>query len=67
SSPERIFRVASAFSAGRDFAVANAAAAIFVAGRAETLADAIPIATESIDSGAAARVLERLVESGPGR
>lgn len=54
-------------SAGRDFAVANAAAAIFVAGRAETLADAIPIATESIDSGAAARVLERLVESGPGR
>lgn len=54
-------------SARRDFSIANAAAAIFVAGRAETLADAIPIATESIDSGEAARVLERLVESGPGR
>lgn len=51
-------------SAGRDFAIANAAAAIFVAGRAETIAGAVPIAAESIDSGGAARVLERLVEAG---
>ncbi|RKX30999.1 MAG: anthranilate phosphoribosyltransferase [Verrucomicrobia bacterium] len=46
----------------RDIVVVNAAAAIAAAGLAPTLADAIPLAQESIDSGAAMRKLERLVE-----
>jgi anthranilate phosphoribosyltransferase len=41
----------------RDIVVLNAAAAISAGGKAETLADAIPLAEESLDSGAA---LERL-------
>lgn len=52
---------------GREFVLLNAAAAIFVSGTAETLEEGIGIAAESIDSGAAARVLERLVASGSGR
>ena len=48
-------------SPGRDLVLANAAAAILVAGRADDLAEGVGIASEAIDSGAAARVLERLV------
>lgn len=45
----------------RDLVLANAAAAIYVSGRAEGLAEAIAPAADSIDSGSAARVLESLV------
>ncbi len=45
----------------RDVAVLNAAAALVVAGRAETLAAAVPLATEAIDSGRARRTLDQLV------
>jgi len=45
----------------RDVVVLNAAAALVAAGRAEHIAGAIPLAAESIDSGAAAGKLESLV------
>ena len=45
----------------RDIAVLNAAAALIVAGKAQTLKEGAEIAAHSIDSGAAARVLARLV------
>jgi anthranilate phosphoribosyltransferase len=47
----------------RSLAVLNAGAAIYVAGRADTLSDGVSTAEESIDSGAAAGVLERWVEA----
>jgi anthranilate phosphoribosyltransferase len=40
----------------------NAAAALVAAGRAGTLAEGVPLAADSIDSGAARRKLEGLVE-----
>lgn len=43
----------------RDIVVANAAAALWVAGKAETLAVGARLAAEAIDSGAAAEVLSR--------
>jgi anthranilate phosphoribosyltransferase len=46
----------------RDVVVLNAGAALEVAGAAPDLREGIEKAAESIDSGAAARVLERLVE-----
>jgi anthranilate phosphoribosyltransferase len=46
----------------RDVVVLNAAAALVAAGRADHMAAAIPLAEESIDSGEAAKKLERLVE-----
>jgi len=46
----------------RSLALLNAAAAIYVAGRAETLAAGVARARESIDSGAALRVLDAYVE-----
>ncbi|HEX2257331.1 MAG TPA: anthranilate phosphoribosyltransferase [Afifellaceae bacterium] len=46
----------------RDIVVANAAAALIVAGRAQLLADAVALARDSIDSGRAREALERLVE-----
>jgi len=46
----------------RDVVVLNAAAALVAAGRAEQIAQAVPLAAESIDSGAAARKLEALVQ-----
>ena len=46
----------------RDIVVANAAAALLVAGRAPDLKAAVPMAAESIDSGAAKRKLEELAE-----
>jgi anthranilate phosphoribosyltransferase len=44
----------------RDIVVLNAAAALVAAGRAEHIAAAIPLAAQSIDSGAAAEKLEGL-------
>lgn len=45
----------------RDIVVLNAAAGLVVGGRADTLADGIVVAAESIDTGSAAATLERLV------
>ena len=45
----------------RDVVLLNAAAALVAAGRADHLADALPLASKSIDSGAAAGKLEALV------
>jgi anthranilate phosphoribosyltransferase len=52
---------------GRDLVLVNAAAAIVVAGRAADLPEGIVVAAEAIDSGSAARVLERLVDREDGR
>ncbi len=45
----------------RDVVLLNAGAALEVAGRADTLADGIALAAETIDSGAAATTLDRWV------
>lgn len=45
----------------RDVVLLNAAAALVAAGRADHVADALPIASQSIDSGAAAEKLHALV------
>src|SRR5215204_2511618 len=45
----------------RDIVLLNSAAALVVAGRAESLRAGAAVAAEAIDSGAARRVLERLV------
>jgi anthranilate phosphoribosyltransferase len=50
-------------SSSRDLVLLNAAAAILVGGRAGSLAEAVEVAAEAIDSGAAASVLDRLVDS----
>lgn len=46
----------------RDIVVLNAAAALVAAGRADHLRDAVPLATEAIDSGAAEKKLEGLTQ-----
>jgi anthranilate phosphoribosyltransferase len=48
--------------AARDVVLLNAAAALVAGGKAQGLAQAVPIAAESIDSGAAAAKLAALVE-----
>ncbi len=48
--------------AARDVAVLNAAAAIMVAGAADDLESGVAAATEAIDSGNAAALLDRLAE-----
>lgn len=48
--------------ADRDIVLLNAAAALAVAGKADTIPDAMPLAAESIDSGAAKAALDKLVE-----
>ena len=48
-------------SARRDVVVLNAAAALVAAGKAEHIAQAVPLAAHSIDSGVAAAKLEALV------
>jgi anthranilate phosphoribosyltransferase len=48
--------------ADRDLTLLNAAAAVFVAGAAESLEEGVRIAARAIDSGAAAEVMERFVE-----
>jgi anthranilate phosphoribosyltransferase len=45
----------------RDVVVLNAAAALVAAGKADHLSDAVPLAAEAIDSGAAAEKLHALV------
>ncbi len=47
-------------SSARDVVLLNAAAALVAAGRADHLADALPLASKAIDSGAAAGKLEAL-------
>lgn len=47
---------------GRDIVVLNAAAALAVADKAADIASAIPLAKKSIDSGAAAEALRKLVD-----
>jgi anthranilate phosphoribosyltransferase len=49
-------------SARRDVVVLNAAATLVAAGRADSLADAVPPAARAIDSGAALAKLEALVK-----
>ena len=49
--------------AARDIVLLNAGAAVFIAGRADDLQHGVRTAAEAIDSGAAARVLVRLVEA----
>ena len=49
-------------SARRDVVLLNAAAALVAAGKADHLTDALPLASKSIDSGAAAEKLQRLME-----
>jgi anthranilate phosphoribosyltransferase len=44
----------------RDVVLLNAAAALVAAGRADRIADAVPLAAQSVDSGAAAGKLEAL-------
>ncbi len=51
-------------SARRDVVLLNAAAALVAAGRADAVAAAMPLAANSIDSGAARRKLEALVAFG---
>ena len=48
----------------RDIVIVNAAAALFLAQRAPDLKSAVALAAESIDSGAARRKLEQVVEFG---
>ena len=48
--------------AARDVVLANAAGALVAAGRAATLKEGVPLAAESIDSGAAKDKLDALVE-----
>jgi anthranilate phosphoribosyltransferase len=45
----------------RDIVLLNAAAALLVAGKAQSLRDGVALAAEAIDSGRAARVLEALI------
>jgi anthranilate phosphoribosyltransferase len=49
-------------SAYRDVALLNAAAALVVAGRARDLKEGLALGIQSIDGGAAAERLKRLVE-----
>jgi len=53
--------------AARDIVVANAAAALWAAGRDDSLAGCAALAAEAIDSGAGRDLLERLVERSWGR
>ncbi len=47
----------------RDITVLNAGAAIYLAGMADSVQEGIGMAEESIDSGKAYRVLEKLIEA----
>jgi anthranilate phosphoribosyltransferase len=46
----------------RSLTLANAGAAIYVGGRAESIGDGVSVAAETIDSGAASEALERFIE-----
>lgn len=54
-------------SARRDVVLLNAAAALVVAGRAESISTAIPLAVASLDGGAAREKLAKLVEFTSGK
>ncbi len=45
----------------RDISLANAAASLVVAGKAQTLGEGMKLASESLESGRARAVLERLI------
>jgi anthranilate phosphoribosyltransferase len=65
--PAENARITRAILAGepgpaRDIAVLNAGAAIYAGGRAESVADGVRVAQQAVDSGAAARTLERYLE-----
>jgi anthranilate phosphoribosyltransferase len=67
ADPDRSAEIARAVLAGgggpeRSLVLANAGAAIYVGGRAETLEDGVRAAEEAIDSGAARESMERFVE-----
>jgi len=49
-------------SSRRDVVLLNAAAALAAAGKADHLGDALPLASNSIDSGAAAQKLQALLQ-----
>lgn len=51
----------------RDLVLANAAAAIYVGGLAESLAEGVSAGATALDSGAALAVLERLIAAAPDR
>jgi anthranilate phosphoribosyltransferase len=66
ADPDRSAEIARAVLSGesgpdRALTVANAAAAIYVGGRADSLADGARAAEEAIDSGAAREAMERFV------
>jgi len=62
-SAERIRRLLAAEQGpARDIVLANAAAALVAAGRSEDPRKAVEMAAAAIDSGAAGKVLRRLVE-----
>ena len=46
----------------RDAVLMNAGAALYIGGKAESLADGIKLAAELIDSGKATETLNRLIE-----
>lgn len=48
-------------NAYRDIALANAAASLIIAGKASSIADGMKLATQSLETGAAASALEKLV------
>jgi anthranilate phosphoribosyltransferase len=60
----RLFADPGADPAGRATVALNAGAAVYVAGMADSLAEAVEAATAALDEGAAAITLERLVASG---
>lgn len=51
-----------AHSARRDAVLMNAGAGLYICGKAESLKDGISLAADLIDSGAAAKTLEKLIE-----
>ncbi len=53
--------VAGKKSARRDVVLLNAAAALVAAGRADSIAEGVPLAAQSLDSGAARKKLDALV------
>jgi len=67
-SAQRILAVlAGAEGPDRDMVLLNAAAALTVAGQADTIPAALPLAAKSIDSGAAQAALEKLVRVSNGK
>jgi anthranilate phosphoribosyltransferase len=61
-SPEQNAAATRAIPPGLDLALVNAGAAIYVAGRAESIADGVRLARETIADGRASSALEHYVE-----